>query len=199
MNQKDDATVWLAFRKGDAPAFSFLFHTYYTILYQYGIKISPDPDLVKDTIQDLFIHLWESRHRLGETASIKFYLLKSLRRKLLRAMQKQKKLVAGNRLPDDYEFEVVFSAENAIITEEASQRQLQQLLQALNSLLPRQKEAIYLRLFNNFSYDEISEIMEVNVQTVRNYVHQALTELRKKMPVYFSVPMISLLLQFTSD
>ncbi len=132
-------------------------------------------------------------------ASIKFYLLKSLRRKLLRALHRQNKIFTGDQLPENYEFEVVFSAENALMIEESDREQLQLLTRALNSLLPRQKEAIYLRLYNNLSYDEISELMGVNVQTARNYVHQALMEMRKRMLLCFSVLLARLIFESTAS
>lgn len=193
MNVRDETIVWLNFKNGDEQAFSFIFKTYYSLLFQYGIKLNSDSDLVKDTIQELFINLWETRARLGNAVSIKFYLLKSFRRKLVRVIQKQNKVITANQLSDNYEFEVVFSMEDSLILEEADREQMQQLMTALNSLLPRQKEAIYLRLYNNFSYEEISELMGVNVQTVRNYVHQAIGLLRKKMLVGLSVFLLKLL------
>src|SRR5262245_24498141 len=80
----DDAALWTAFRMGDEKALVSIFDRFTKLLYNYGYKIVREEDVVKDAIQDLFIELWKNRETLGDTTSIKFYLFKSLRRKLIR-------------------------------------------------------------------------------------------------------------------
>jgi DNA-directed RNA polymerase specialized sigma24 family protein len=86
----DDVMLWAAFRSGDEKAFITLFDRFSPAMFNYGCKISAERELVKDAVQELFIDIWQSRKRLGDTDSIKFYLFKSLRRKLLRIKEKQR-------------------------------------------------------------------------------------------------------------
>ncbi len=80
----DDHRIWLKFRNGEEEAFSTIFRTYYSYLYHYGVKMAGgDKDTAKDCIQDMFISLWRTRETLGEVRSIRFYLLKAYRRKVL--------------------------------------------------------------------------------------------------------------------
>ncbi|MBW8325587.1 MAG: hypothetical protein K0M50_12550 [Prolixibacteraceae bacterium] len=74
--------VWDQMKSGDEQALSKLFVYFYSDLYQYGIKIFNLPDLVKDSIQDVFSRIWEKRVTLGDARNPKAYLIASLRRQL---------------------------------------------------------------------------------------------------------------------
>jgi RNA polymerase sigma factor (sigma-70 family) len=159
----EDQLLWERFKKGDETAFSKIFHSNYSVLYNYGMKLSGDEDLTKDCIQELYITLWKNRDNLGNAVSIRFYLLKSIRRKMIRM--------------------IVFSIESLIIRDEFQKSQQEYFFKLLNSLSKRQKEAIYLKFYQNLSYDEISQVMDVNYQSVRNYIHQAISTLRSKIDI----------------
>jgi RNA polymerase sigma factor (sigma-70 family) len=49
----------------------------------------------------------------------------------------------------------------------------------VNQLPARQKEIIYLRIYKGLSYEEISQVMQLNYQVVRNLLSQALKSFRK--------------------
>lgn len=50
----------------------------------------------------------------------------------------------------------------------------------LRGLTGRQKEIIYLRFIHEMSFDEISEIMEINIQSARNLLVRSMEKLRKE-------------------
>jgi RNA polymerase sigma factor (sigma-70 family) len=93
-------------------------------------------------------------------------------------------------LSDEYNFEVVFSHEFALITSQISEEQKKNLAQALSCLTGRQREAIFLRYYEGLSYEEIATLMSVTVKTAYNFVYMAITELRK----FLTHPFIFLLL-----
>ena len=192
----EESILWNNFKSGDHSAFSKIFHHYYTFLYNYGLKLTADEDVTKDCIQELFISLWNNRENLGDAHSIKFYLLKSLRRKVIRVLKFKKKNFEY-KINENYEFEVVFSIENVIINNQAQKEQQEYFFNLLNELPKRQKEAIYLRYYQNLSYEEISEIMDVNYQSVRNFVHKAISTLRNKMGVSIKEMVILICVYFS--
>ena len=53
------------------------------------------------------------------------------------------------------------------------------VLQALAQLSNRQKEIIYLKYYQELSYDEVSEIMNINYQVARNLLYQSIKSLKK--------------------
>ncbi len=178
MTDERSAQLWEAFREGDARALSTLFEIYYDALYCYGLKLTGDQELVKDCIQDLFQKLWRRRTGLRAVQVVKAYLFKALRRHL----GDQTKLLRQHRhlLPTYTDsFEVTYSHEEFLIAQQGDAEQSSRLLAALNQLSKRQREALYLKFFDGFSYERIAEVMSLNTQSVRNLVFNALQTLRK--------------------
>ncbi len=64
-----DKKIWDDFRKGDNYALSHIYFQHVQLLYRYGKKFSPDDELIKDIIQDLFFDLIRTRKNLGDTIS----------------------------------------------------------------------------------------------------------------------------------
>ena len=75
--------VWEKMKSGDEKSLSEIFKFFYSDLYQFGIKIFDLPDLVKDSIQDVFMRIWEKRDTISDVRNPKAYLISSVRRKLL--------------------------------------------------------------------------------------------------------------------
>ena len=67
----NDSRLWKAFRAGSREAFDYIFKQEAAPLLSYGTKFTPDRDMVLDCIQDLFVELWNRRHNLGETTSMR--------------------------------------------------------------------------------------------------------------------------------
>jgi RNA polymerase sigma factor (sigma-70 family) len=192
-NPVDEKLVWLRFQAGDEQAYAYLYNSYIKKLYHHGMGIHPDPDLVKDCIQELFIKVWRIKQNLGQPVSIRNYLAESLKRIIIEELAKQKyKLKAS--LSEDYYFEVVLSHELQLIDIQISEERMKQLEQALKNLTKRQRDAIHLKFYGKLSYEEIAEIMDLNVRSVYNLVSKALEALYQDINQHDNVQPISLLI-----
>jgi RNA polymerase sigma factor (sigma-70 family) len=176
----DDATLWNAFRNGDERAFITIFECFSRTLYNYGYKILSESDVVKDAIQDLFIELWKNRRRLGATTAIKYYLFKSLRRKLLRIHSKNSTSIYI-RLTSGMMGETLPSHEFFVIADQVAAEKREQLIALLDKLTKRQREAIFLRYFEELGIDKIAGIMNLSKQGVYNLISQALHQLKRSL------------------
>ncbi len=177
-NPAETAELWIAFRRGDKGAFNSLALLFYELLYNYGTKLARDPALVEDCIQDLFLDLWRRRAFLGETDHVKFYLLKALRRKIHAEKKSQDRWVYEDETSGTMEFTGEFSIETQIIESEATELRLLKLKEVLSKLSKRQREAIYLKFYQEMNYEEISKMMAINYQSVRNLIHTAIRDLQ---------------------
>jgi RNA polymerase sigma factor (sigma-70 family) len=169
-----DITLWESFRKGDKEAFATLFREHYEILFRFGSKFTKDTELLEDCIQELFIELWQAKSQT-QVLSVKAYLLKSLKYKLLKVFRKKGKILPLHENADG-NFE--WSHENFLIAEQESNEKKRRVLGALERLSSRQKEIIYLKYYQNLSYEEVSEIMNINYQVARNLLYQAIKSLK---------------------
>jgi len=170
-----DIELWDSFVQGNQQALGFLFKRYYPLLYQYGSKICPEKTTLEDCIQELFAELWLKKSS-QPVQSVKAYLLQALKYKLYKTFRNRKPTV--NVGEDDHEF-FELSHEDFLITKQDDEEKLRKIVNAINELPARQKEIIYLRIYKGLSYEEVSEIMQINYQVVRNLLYQALKTFRK--------------------
>jgi RNA polymerase sigma factor (sigma-70 family) len=173
----DDKVLWQRFRQGDEEAFTLLYQRYVRILYSYGKKLIADEAVIEDLVQDLFIDLWQSRSRLADAESPRFYLFRSLRRRIHKACNGSLN-ERWEHIDEDFH-PVTLSKESEIIESEQFQKQKDELEGWLKSLPGRQYEVMILRFYQDFSYSQISEILVINEQSVRNLVQRAVCKLRQ--------------------
>lgn len=174
-----DADLWKSFKEGSREALSAIFLQHYDNLFGYASRMVPDKDDAKDLLQELFLKLWNTRDNLGGCDNIKFYLFQSLRRLIIDQYQKRKRpintAINENLLPPELPFESV------LIINQDQEIRSQKLKKAFSQLSKRQQEAIYLRYYQQIDYPAISEIMSVNIQSVRNLVHTAIQQLKEQL------------------
>lgn len=170
-------TRWQQFCAGDKNAFGEILELNYSALYHYGTRFTFDRDLIKDCIQDLFLEVWEKREKLDYVEAIKPYLFQSLRNNLIRRIKKQSVFsdIAQN---DDY-LEADLSAESNWILNETDELTSNRLRQGIEMLPKRQREALYLKYYENLSYEEIAEVMGLQRQAVANYLQYGIQKLRE--------------------
>jgi RNA polymerase sigma factor (sigma-70 family) len=188
MNIENHFNTWRAFKNGDWEAYTSLYNDYFKLLNNYGYKFTKDINLIEDAIHDLFVRLWTTRNNLGDPASVKNYLYKSLRNTILRKMQAGEKfsVIDADAYPSG--FEVSYSNEPVSSIEE---RELQATIKnIINTLPPRQQEIIYLRFYEDLSYEEIADIMSININSTYKLLYKALQNLQQ-------IPGTSLLLSLS--
>ena len=175
----DDEKLWNDFRSGSKEAFEYLYRNYVDILYNYGFKICQDKMLTKDAIQEVFLSLLTKYDKVNLTNAIKLYLFKSLRIEIF------KKLKAEQRFTDilliDTDFSMDYSTEDKMIEDEITMIRIRELAQVIDLLPRRQKECIYLRFYEGMTYQEISDIMDIEVSSVYKMLYKAIEKLYENL------------------
>ena len=170
--------LWIAFQNGDREAFASIYRKYIDELLSYGYRVTSDRQLIRDSVQDLFLHIWLRRRHLAVTDSIKFYLFRSLRNRIIHNLEKHpERFHADIGLVTDMA-EEGNAFETAIFGTDGPSDSYEKLADAVNRLSPRQREAVQLRYLHGFSLDEIAEMMQMSNQSVRNLLHRAIIQLR---------------------
>lgn len=181
-NKSDERMLWTRFLKGDNQVLSLIYLQYSNALFDYGCRFTVDKDLVKDCIQEVFCTLIRTRKNLSETDNIRLYLLKSLKRRIIRDL----KSASGKPQlfnDQDYSFDLLWSDSLDDQLNELDEEKRQLLSSAMQSLTDRQKEAIYLRFNRGLEYEEISFLLSLNYQSSRALIHRAIEKLREVIHV----------------
>ena len=176
MKNLSDQVLWSALKKGDLNAFSVLFKTFYPQLHSYGLKISNNNSaLTEDCLQDFFLYIYEHRHNLADLENLKPYLFTSFRRTVIHAIKKSNKSTLHEEVRHG---EITFSKEDFMVRQEIDFLRKQGVSELLNELPNRQKEVLFLKYYNNLKITEISEVMNINYQSVLNMMHKAIKKMR---------------------
>jgi RNA polymerase sigma factor (sigma-70 family) len=169
--------LWNNFLRGNKSALSEIFLTFHDDLYRFGLKLSGDQNMVQDCIQDLFLKLWKNKENLKQVESIKPYLFKSLRNHIIDSISLRKTNIYINA-GFEHPFEITYSHEDFLISQQVSEETRLKVVEALNKLTIRQRETIYLRYFEDFDFETIAIVMDMNVQSVRNLLYRGMKVLR---------------------
>lgn len=192
--RETEGELWRAFKGGCKASFAFIYKNHFFNLYQYGLKKGYPRELVKDSIQDLFVELWKYRENLKDTDNIGFYLAGSFRNKL--SNQVRETGAAGvslgtlstSVLPGEG------SVEEKLIEEQTMLHHKKKVLQAINLLSGRQQQAIRLKYFQNLKNEEIASQMAISVPSVYNLVSKAIASLRKNLNTIYVLVLLYIFL-----
>ncbi|MFT7033154.1 MAG: RNA polymerase sigma factor (sigma-70 family) [Cyclobacteriaceae bacterium] len=175
-----DEEVWEIFKSGSEDAMGYIYRINIYVLYKYGNKFSSNGALVEDCIQDLFLTIWKNRENLNSTDSIKLYLLGALRKKLIRYSAQDQKHQGLHQSVDDYSFDLEYDPQELEFNVESGISNEKTIRLFLEKLSKRQKEAIYLKFYQDMDYKEISQVMELNYQSTRNLIYSSLKALKNQ-------------------
>ena len=148
--------------------FEEIYLTQYPRLLVYGRTITKDDLLIEDTIQEVFLSLWQKKDTLLIQSSLESYFLVAFRNNLIRKLKIQRK--TDNRLD--------FTECEPLDFISAQEVRLKSLIQKLP---PRQQEVLYLRYYNDYSYQEIAEQLGISYQVARNFSYRAVKFLKENM------------------
>lgn len=171
-----DEQIWESCLKGDKEGFKEIYSRHYSLLYNYGLKLVADKEMVKDCIQDIFIKLIKNYKNLSPTVNVKGYLLKALRNRLFDLLETKKIMEGISSYEETFITEDLASTLSFDDSEEDSQAKY--LMQVFSQLSPHQQEIIYLYYINELNHQEIAEIMQINYQSSKNLLSRALSKLR---------------------
>lgn len=175
----DEVKMWNEFRGGNHTAFTQIYQNYISLLYNYSTSITPDRELIKDCLHDLFVELWKNHKNLGETTSIRYYLMASIKRKLVRHLETTQRHSQHHEAYYLENPDFTGSHEHRLVAFEEEKLLTDNLNESFRFLTKRQKEAVSLKFFQDMDTDQISNAMNINPQSVYNLIFGALKILKE--------------------
>lgn len=170
-------SLWIQFLGGNEIAFSQLYCLFFDDLLTYGRRVGGDNEMVEDLIQDLFLKLYQKKIILEDNTRLRPFLFRALKNLIYNQLLRNAKL---QPLPDyDFTFDLTYTIDDqlSLVHDQGLSDEVHRILKGLTE---RQKEIIYLRFVHEMSFEEISEIMEINIQSARNLLARSMEKLRKE-------------------
>lgn len=173
----EESADWLLVKGGDSEALARLYRQHARLLINYGYRIVPDKELVRDVVQDLFVQVWSNRSTLPDVQSTKAYLMVAVRRQLLRRTTAQPQF---EEIPDDSSLPILSepSSEIQLIDRQDNNAINERIAKAIEKLPPRQREVIFLKYYSDLSTQEIAETMGITPESVYKLIYKAVDSLK---------------------
>ena len=175
----------------DKPVIQFLVNKYHKQVITTAFHFVHDMDDAEDLAQDVCIEILESIGQFKRSSSLSTWIYRITVNKSLNFVRKNKR----KQLVKQFEtfFQKAGSNAGSVISEPSASENLydnnerkQILDNAINSLPENQKTAFILSKYEELSYKEITEIMNLSLASVESLLQRAKQNLQKKLIVHFS-------------
>ncbi|MBN2505772.1 MAG: sigma-70 family RNA polymerase sigma factor [Verrucomicrobia bacterium] len=164
-----DADLIAAINRGDAGAFTTLYHRHKSWVANLARRFTGDPDLALDVLQDTFLYLLRKFPGFQLTAQLKTFLYPAVRNFSIAARRKAARYQASP--------ETVESALASLTTPPMSS-DAELVAQVLARLPEDTRELLRLRFVDGLKLDELALAMDLPLGTVKSRLHYALQTLR---------------------
>ncbi|MEQ9424708.1 MAG: RNA polymerase sigma-70 factor [Cyclobacteriaceae bacterium] len=162
-----------------AEDFKPFFDAHYPELVRKAYIILKDANAAEDIVQDVFLKVWQKRHDLKITQSMRSYLMRSVINSSLNYLDKHKRISTPEFLPEQSQSET----DNQVAFSELNVK----LSSALEKLSPQRQTIFSLSLYEGMSNQEIADEMGLAKKTVDNQLGTALKQLREHLSDYIQL------------
>lgn len=164
---------------GRRDAFGELVTRYQARLYNAAVRLVDSPDDAADVVQDAFLNAYQSLHAFKGDAEFFTWLYRIAFNGAI-SLKRKKRLAASLDAADgDHGYEP-HDPSDYVRTGHALERSEEDALlhAALARLSPEHREVLTMKDLDGLRYEQMAEILEVPVGTVRSRLHRARLELR---------------------
>ena len=170
------------FQKGDERAYVELVNRYKDRLLNFVFQFLGDIEQAEDVVQDTMLRLYEKKHYYKEIAKFSTWIYTIARNLANTELRKRKrrKTTYLSQLSKERQFEIPAiqddvdqSLQNEFIND--------RIQSAINNLPEHSKVVIILRDIQELSYEEISNIVEVPLGTIKSRINRARIQLQAEL------------------
>jgi len=184
----EDVRLMQLVSQGDTRAFEELIERHQSLVAGTVARMLGSNSDVEDIAQQVFIRVWKSARRYVPRAKFTTWLLKITRNLVFNELRRSKRhaLVPLQSEPGAEEFPL---KDEKNLPPDASllEVELQQAIEdAIMQLPESQRIALILRRYEQLSYEQIAEILDLSVPAVKSILFRARTELRSRLSRYLA-------------
>lgn len=181
MPTEDHTQILNRLRNDDQSALQELFDQCYLPVCTTIRRFIKDHALVEDLAQEVFVRFWEKRNTLQINSSLNGYLRRMAINEALGYLRKNK--VHIEELDPQTNKELAPDVEKQLLHSELEDK----IRAAIDNLPPRCRTVFQLSRFEELTYQEIADKMEISIKTVENQMGKALRVLREQLKQYLNL------------
>ncbi|KYG71671.1 RNA polymerase sigma-70 factor (ECF subfamily) [Roseivirga ehrenbergii] len=146
-------------------------------LYRFAFNIVKDEELAKDVVQECMIKVWEKRDEVKHINNLEAWCMQVTRN---RALDKLRSKHVKKTDLFEVEFDTRKEKDTPVVLTERNEimNRIQFLIDALPS---RQREVMQLRDIEGYSYKEIADMLEIDINLVKTNLFRARRKLKESL------------------
>ncbi|MFP6649351.1 MAG: sigma-70 family RNA polymerase sigma factor [Pirellulaceae bacterium] len=187
MHEHENQLIQLV-RDGDLSAWGELIQIHQDRLYNSIVRVVGHPDQARDVVQDAFIQAIENFSSFDGKSQFFTWLYRIAFNRAMTMYRRQKDEVsldvAREKVGDETMATSQDQPENRVLNSEL----VAEVHQALGQLTAEHRAVMVLREIEGCEYEQIAEILDISIGTVRSRLHRARAEMRRLLRVYFDQP-----------
>ena len=172
----EDRDLILQTRKGKVEAYNLLVSRWEKRIYNYVLRLVRNREDALDLTQDVFMKAYQNVNKLDDLERFGPWLFRIAHNETFSLMRRQR--------PDRVELNEAIAEDPGSSPFESGGGRLLPLelsiavTAAMTRLKPEQREAVILKVFEGFKFEEIAEILETPVSTVKSRLYTAFDQLK---------------------
>ncbi|HEY3294441.1 MAG TPA: sigma-70 family RNA polymerase sigma factor [bacterium] len=178
-----DEDLILAFQNGDVSAFEEIVRRYRDPLFNFVVRLLGDAFFSEDIVQETFLRVYRNRHRYHQVAKFStwiYTIASNLAKTELRRRKVRNFFSISSKGEDEKDYDLVDTSSD-IERDVDGALKSEIILKEINALPYHFKEAVLLRDIQDLSYEEISQILNVPLGTVKSRVNRGRSRLQKRL------------------
>jgi RNA polymerase sigma factor (sigma-70 family) len=182
----EDVRLMRLVASGDTSAFEKVIERHQALVAGTAARMLGSNSDVEDIAQQVFIRVWKSARRYVPRAKFTTWLLKITRNLVFNELRRAKRRAQVSLQPEPGAEEIPIKDEtnpapDASLLEGELQRAIEE---AIMQLPESQRMALVLRRYEQLSYEQIAEVLDLSVPAVKSVLFRARTELRARLSKY---------------
>lgn len=173
---------------GCEQAYNEVYRLHYGVLCAYARQFVDDDFEAESIVDDVILHLWETRHQLHIDRSLRSYLISSVHNRCLNVIRQRKVAPAIVGLPKE---ELLRETSSASPLGTLLEKELEEKIKhAVDSLPDDCRRVFILSRYEGMNYEGISKELGISVNTVKYHIKRALKILYYRMEPYLFILML---------
>ena len=173
--EKDlDEKLYNDYLDGQKEAFEFLYNKYKKRIEYFIFNIVKDYQKAEDLTQETFIYVMQNK--MKENASFKYYIYMVAKSRAINYIKIEKR---RTEITEEYLYDCIENIEKDVLEFITKEETKKEVIEAIELLDEKYKNAIYLVKIEGLSYEETSKILGQTLTNTKNLIHRGKKELRK--------------------
>lgn len=158
-------------QRGQKEAFTALYHRYRTRIFSFCLTLLRNPSDADDALQDVFRYIFSKLRYYESKGRFKSFIFKIAHSVSIDILRKRARQAS---IPEEFEIPVEQ-------VEPPRAEQVEKLRACIAQLPPMYREILALRVLDDLAYEEIGEVLQLPLGTVKSRIHHAVSLVRKML------------------